>query len=104
MDAGVLPSLADASRVLRHALTNCLGGNYEQVKVETHALRLANDDRLLLCTDGLSDMVPEADIARVLAEHADPQPACRALVDRALANGGKDNVTVVIARYTVAGS
>jgi serine/threonine protein phosphatase PrpC len=69
------------------------------VKVETYPLRLADGDRLLLCTDGLTDMLSAEEIRGVLAHHPEPQEACAALVDRALEYGGKDNVTAVLARY-----
>jgi protein phosphatase len=69
------------------------------VDVEHH--RLAHGDRLLLCTDGLTDMVSEEEIAALLAAHPRPDDACRALVDRALDCGGHDNITVVLASYTM---
>src|SRR5262249_11655882 len=100
VDIGILDSTAQAAEYLRHALVNCLGGKIEVVQVDTCPFRLADGDRLLLCTDGLTDMVDEEEMARVLTEHAEPQAACDVLVERALAHGGKDNVTVVLARYT----
>lgn len=53
-------------------------------------------DRWLLCSDGLTGFADIGDITRVLAEVADPDEACRQLIDLALAGGGADNVTVVI--------
>jgi serine/threonine protein phosphatase PrpC len=88
-----------ATGFMRCVLTNCLGGSSPDVRVETYPLRLADGDRLLLCTDGLTDMVSAEEIRHVLAHHWDPQEACGALVDLALDHGGKDNVTVVLARY-----
>src|SRR5947209_6817933 len=102
VDRGALPSVASATGFMRSVLTNCLGGTYPDVKVETYPLRLADGDRLLLCTDGLTDMLSAEEISGVLAHHSDPQVACGALVDRALDHGGKDNVTVVLARYVAA--
>ena len=52
-------------------------------------------------TDGLTDMVEDEGIARVLASSESSEEACRGLVDLALENGGKDNVTVVLARYSI---
>jgi len=63
-------------------------------------MRLEQGDRLLLCSDGLTDMVTDAQIARVLTRIQRSDQACRALVDLALEAGGKDNVTVVSARYS----
>jgi protein phosphatase len=59
--------------------------------------RLAHSDRLLLCTDGLTELVSDTEIAERLSAHPRPDDACRALVDRALEHGGLDNVTVVLA-------
>jgi serine/threonine protein phosphatase PrpC len=99
VDAGELASLAEASRFMRVALTNCLGGKFPTVKVETTPLHLADGDRLLLCTDGLSDLVSEEEIIKVLHEQPASQDACRLLVEQALDRGGRDNVTVILARY-----
>jgi protein phosphatase len=90
-------------RSWHHKLTNCLGGPEQEVRVEFHHLRLADGDRLLLCTDGLTDMVRDEEIARTLDRHAQPQEAAQALVDLALEHGGRDNVTVVVARYALKG-
>ena len=59
------------------------------VDVDVGHHRLADGDRLLLCTDGLTDLVTDDEIARVLADHPDPDDACRALVDLALERGGQ---------------
>ncbi|HYT89548.1 MAG TPA: protein phosphatase 2C domain-containing protein [Gemmataceae bacterium] len=89
------------NRSLRHILTNCLGGNNEGAEAEIHQFTLADGDRLLLCTDGLTDMVPEPEVAAILTQQAAPADACRVLVERALEAGGKDNVTVIVGRYTL---
>ena len=60
------------------------------------ALDLRLGDRLLVCSDGLSDLVPEDRIASLLAE-PDPDTAAAGLVDAALEAGGKDNVTCLVA-------
>jgi protein phosphatase len=83
---------------MRHVLTNVLGGK-PGVKGEIVKLRLADGDWLVLCTDGLPDMVPDAEIAETLARYPRPQEACQALVDAALDRGGRDNITVVVAAY-----
>jgi PPM family protein phosphatase len=98
MDAGV-----DASRTVafQHVLTNCLGGDADNVSSDVHHLQLQDGDHLLLCTDGLSDLVHEDEIQRIVQESQHPQEACRWLVDLALQRGGKDNVTVLLGRYTL---
>jgi serine/threonine protein phosphatase PrpC len=102
VDAGVIPDIAHASRVMRHMLVNCLGGCTTEVDVDVRHVELADGDRLLLCTDGLTDMVEEDEITRTLGLHTSPDAACRALVDCALDHGGKDNVTVVLVAYATA--
>jgi protein phosphatase len=92
------------SRSWYHILTNYLGGREQQVRVEFHHVRLTDGDRLMVCTDGLTDLVPDEDVAGLLVRHPLPQEAAQALVDRALARGGKDNVTVVLAHYEVKGT
>jgi protein phosphatase len=86
---------------LRHVLTNCIGGTGQDLRVDFHHYHFEDGDRLLLCTDGLSDMVNDDEIARILTSHQDPQQACAALVNLALANGGRDNVTVVLADFAL---
>ena len=57
----------------------------------------AGDD-YLICSDGLTDMVTEADIAAIVRDAADTEEAVNDLVDMAIANGGKDNITVIVCR------
>ena len=102
VDVGMLPRDAAATHRLRHALTRVLGGGKGQAEPEVHRLRLADQDQVLLCTDGLTDMVANVTIGTVLQEAATADQACQTLVELALKQGGKDNVTVVLARYRFA--
>ncbi|TVS16329.1 MAG: serine/threonine-protein phosphatase [Planctomycetaceae bacterium] len=99
VDAGI-----DASRTqaFQHVLTNCLGADARQVTSEVHHLLLNRGDYLVLCTDGLSDLVSADEIHSVIADSEDSQQACDRLVDLALERGGKDNITVVIACFGTA--
>jgi serine/threonine protein phosphatase PrpC len=101
-DAGMIKRDEVATHRLRHVLTNALGGNQREVEVELQRARLSDGDRLLLCTDGLTDMVDDEAIAELLSLARQPGTACTALVERALANGGRDNVTVIVADCGVA--
>jgi protein phosphatase len=58
-------------------------------------------DIVLLCTDGLTDMVPDAEIADVLALRRQPDEQCQTLIDAALAAAGEDNVTVLPGQYEI---
>jgi PPM family protein phosphatase len=95
----MIRTIDDAAKQFRHTLVSCLGGNYENVKVETTHVKLQDADQLLLCTDGLTDMVDESQIAEILGRTQTPQSACDELIAAALNGGGRDNVTVVLARY-----
>jgi serine/threonine protein phosphatase PrpC len=65
--------------------------------IETLTIPFEPDSALLLCSDGLSDLVPSAEIRRAVERHAgDPDAAARALIAAANSAGGKDNVTVVL--------
>jgi protein phosphatase len=75
-------------------LTQALGLD-RQVSPDVTKVDLDTGDRLLLCTDGLTNMVADGEIARLLGQ-GDAQEACDALVDAALEAGGVDNVTVIV--------
>ena len=100
VDLGQLSKEDAARSSARHVLTNAVGGFSEDVKVDVDRLDLVNGDRVLLCSDGLTDMVDDDAIRGVLVEHEKSAPACERLVDRALTGGGKDNITAVVACYT----
>jgi protein phosphatase len=99
LDAGLLKPEEMKSNRLRHVLTNSLGGT-RGVRGEIVKLHLRDGDRLLFCTDGLNDMVGDDSIAQILRENPHASAACRALVDAALGQGGRDNVTVIVANYS----
>ncbi len=58
---------------------------------------LASGDRLLMCTDGLTEMLPDSALRQILTKTSEPARAAESLIDGALTQGGRDNVTVVIA-------
>jgi protein phosphatase len=99
-DRGEIPPEAVARHRFKHVLTNVLGGRSDRLETQILQFRLANLDRLLLCSDGLTDMVDDASIAEVLRRTEDSNGACRELVDLALAAGGRDNITVLLAGYS----
>jgi PPM family protein phosphatase len=88
-----------AGHSLRHVITNVVGGVEVGVYVEAHALNVHAGDRLLLCTDGLTEMMTEDAIAATLKADADPETACTKLVAQANEAGGRDNITVLIVRF-----
>jgi serine/threonine protein phosphatase PrpC len=81
----------------RNVITRALGAEPDVV-ADTVSEALRDGDVVLLCSDGLSSYVPERDIAAALAAAGSLREAAAALVERANAAGGTDNVTVVLAR------
>ena len=86
-----------AKSELRNILTRALGTT-DDVEVELAEMTLVPDDILLLCSDGLTGMVDDDELLSVATAITDPVMACKRLIAMANANGGKDNITVVIAR------
>jgi PPM family protein phosphatase len=99
IDAGVANRDDPASRAMRHVLTAAVGSLGEQIGPQVQRFKVCPGDKLLLCTDGLTEMVEDSTIAQVLSEAKTAQLACQNLVDISLAAGGTDNVTVVLAHF-----
>ncbi len=99
IDAGIADPDDTATRAMRHVLTAALGSAAEQADPQVQRLHLAANDQVLLCTDGLSEMVSRDVITSVLNDASSSKLACQSLLDLALAGGGLDNITVVLARY-----
>jgi protein phosphatase len=78
-------------------LTTAVGGDSD-LDEERRAVRLCLGDQILVCTDGLTHYLSDADIGGVMQQAASARAACDELIDRALQRGGSDNVTAVVAR------
>ena len=90
---------AKSSR-LAHVLVNAMGGHSDDLNVELHRMKLELEDQLLFCSDGLYDMVPDEAIAAEMAQTDKPvSEVVDRLVAAANAAGGRDNVSVVMARF-----
>jgi protein phosphatase len=83
----------------RHILYRCLGLK-PSVEVDLHpSMTLRSGDMLLLCSDGLWDMLhPDGRIAEILGQRDRPARICKDLIDAANEAGGEDNITVVVVR------
>jgi protein phosphatase len=92
--AGALTLEEAEASPFRNVITRSMGGAPD-VDADVTAVRLEAGDRFLLCSDGLSGMVPEAEIAQILAAGS-PSVAAWNLIERANAYGGKDNVSVFV--------
>jgi protein phosphatase len=100
IDAGVASSDDPAPRSMRHVLTAAIGSLDERIEPQVQRLGLLPGDQLLLCTDGLTEMVTDELIAGVLHEAKTVDDACQTLIDLALAGGGFDNITVALTRFS----
>ena len=99
-DSGVITAGEVDDHPLRNVLTNVLGTSGGPMPVDLSGHRLEDGDMVLLCSDGLTEMVEETTIARVLGDPlSSPAAACDQLINLALDAGGKDNVTVALGRY-----
>src|SRR4029079_9563967 len=91
VESGQLTPEQAATHPRRHVLSRCLSAAGETLEGDFQHWLLADGDTLLLCTDGLTDMVDNITIMTILEGAASSADACQALVAAALNNGGKDN-------------
>lgn len=97
---GVIRPEDAASHPFGHVITNVVGGDSPGVRVDVHRVVLQPGDQLLLCTDGLTGNVPDAQIASTLQSATTLKGACEELVRLANEAGGADNVTVITATFS----
>ena len=97
VQAGMLTEAEAEKHPLRNVITRALGGalsvNPDAAEVETKS-----GDVVLLCSDGLTGMVPEDEILRLVTETDDLDQACQKLIDTANEKGGLDNVTAILVK------
>jgi PPM family protein phosphatase len=87
---------------MRHVVTNVLGGSSAGVQVDVQKIDLETGDTVLLCSDGLTDMLDDGQIAAILTATGDPKSACEELVAEANSQGGNDNITAIVASFDAA--
>ena len=96
IDRGIITREEAQESQYRHLITRALGlKEAVEIDVEEHPVLIG--DTFLLCSDGLSDLVEDAEMLAAVREHPDDlERACQALIDRANEKGGDDNVTVLL--------
>jgi protein phosphatase len=98
VQAGMLTPEEAEKHPLRNVITRALGGAL-QVTPDAHEVASQPGDVYLLCSDGLTGMVPEDEILRAVRDNAeDLEKACRVLIDTANERGGLDNVTAILVK------
>jgi protein phosphatase len=79
----------------RHVLSQCLGRK-DLYQIEVQSFAVESGDRLVLCSDGLTEEVPDEVIRNLLRTHPDCKEAASVLIEAAKNNGGSDNITVIV--------
>ena len=95
VDEGTITREEMSSHPARHVVTRALGGP-ELEDADYFLLPLASAERLLLCSDGINEMIGDHQVAAILADATDPRDAADRLVAGAVAAGGRDNATAVV--------
>jgi protein phosphatase len=104
IDAGLISPEQAAQSHQKNLVTRAVGVE-DVVLLETHAHAIHSGDWFLLCSDGLSDMLDDSQIAAVLSAHAQIDKAAPALIDAANQAGGRDNIAVIlVAIHALAGA
>jgi len=98
---GVIPESEAATHPRRNVVTRVLGGSASDVDPDVWLLPVSPGDRMLLCTDGLTDELTDQRIEAELRAAPDPQTAADRLVRAAVRHGARDNVTVVVVEASV---
>jgi serine/threonine protein phosphatase PrpC len=100
LDGGLITPEKVAEREASNVITRAVGGAEDLfLDIELHELR--NDDRFLICSDGLYRELPDAVLAQYLAKK-NPAKACAALLEHALAGECRDNVSAIIVQFAAA--
>ncbi len=93
--AGEIDESEARSHPMKNKITRAIGGDYD-IRVDFFDMKLNPDDRILMCTDGLTNMVENEDIRMIVNSSPDVVSAVQRLIERANANGGYDNIGVVL--------
>jgi serine/threonine protein phosphatase PrpC len=89
-----------SARDFEHIVTDTIGMRGPVgPTIDIERLRLFDNDRVLVCTNGLTDVVDDEHIEEIIASEASPDDQCESLVELAMTTGGDDDVTALVARY-----
>jgi PPM family protein phosphatase len=103
LEAGVLNESTLRTSAMRHVLSNFLSGDLPEKDPEVHpdvsVAILEPGDTVFLSTDGLTDVIPDDELARILSRDASAETLCRGLLDLARDRQARDDATAVLARF-----
>ena len=94
VEMGMMTEEEAETSPLKHVLTRNLG-SAENVEPDVFEIEPSNNDRFVLCSDGLTDLVSDEEILQMALNENDPENLCRQFVEKALKRGGHDNTTVI---------
>ena len=97
VQAGMLTEAEAEKHPLRNVITRALGGAL-QVTPDASEITMKQGDVYLLCSDGLTGMVPEEEILRLITHSSDLEQACEQLISAANERGGLDNITAILVK------
>jgi protein phosphatase len=105
LEAGVLTPETIRSSAMRFVLSNFISGDLPEKDRDVHpdvtVAILEPGDTLLLCTDGLTDVIPDEELERILRREDSPETRCRELLDLARDRRARDDATAVVARFVM---
>ena len=94
VESGAITREEARSHPQKNLITRALGSE-EKVEADFFSFTLSAGDVLLLCSDGLSNTLPESEMLDMALDEPEPETLCRLLIDTALKRGALDNVTVI---------
>ena len=97
LDTGAIHESELATHPEKNIITQCLGSlDLDHVEVDIFEGKWEKEDIIILCSDGLTDAVSNENIESILAQSKNVQAAAKSLIQSALKNGGRDNITVSV--------
>lgn len=79
----------------KNVITRAVGA-WDKIEIDFFEIELDDKDTVLMCTDGLSNMVADEQIFHIVMSHMDTESTCKELIEEANRNGGADNITVIV--------
>ena len=94
---------ADPEKDSRRSILTQAVGTSETLDVKVTYVRVNQADRILVCSDGLYNMVSDADLLAIAGNEDAPEQSCKGLIEKANSHGGTDNITVIVASFSGSG-